>query len=258
MTSSFASPARLILVLLALAALSAATLVAWRDIGVPGAAALPVLRPVLAGAEPDPPGPAKPLAVAPFVLDLKSKDAQTAAACLADAVYYEAGFQPVDGQRAVAQVVLNRVRDRNFPNTICGVVYEGWKRKTGCQFSFACDSSLLRRLPNAREWAAALSVARQALSGYVMAAVGSATHYHTLDVRPWWRSTVVQVAQVGSQIFYRWPGRAGLPGALDDDRRLGPETRITPLDYRLAHEAPRPRHRIEGVLRLASRDTARG
>src|SRR5579872_563138 len=171
MTRALASPLQLFLPLAFLTALFVASLAVWKAPGI-GAAAPPLLlRP--ASDAPAHAAPAAPMAVAPFVLDLKAKQAQVAAACLADAVYYEAGFEPLDGQRAVAQVVLNRVRDRNFPNTICGVVYEGWRRKTGCQFSFACDNSLLRRAPNAREWAEAIRVADQALSGYVMAAVGS-------------------------------------------------------------------------------------
>jgi hypothetical protein len=253
MTSAFAFPARLFFCLAFLTALSAATLAVWKTPvrALPALTLTPTLAPAQAPA-------ASPAPVAPFVLDLKAKQAQVAAACLADAVYYEAGFEPLDGQRAVAQVVLNRVRDRNFPNTICGVVYEGWKRRTGCQFSFACDNSLLRRAPNAREWTAAIRVANQALSGYVMAAVGSATHYHTLDVKPWWRSTVVEVAKIGSQIFYRWPGRAGLPSALEDDRYAGHEARVSPQEYRVARVETRPHHRVEGVLRLAERESARG
>jgi len=64
--------------------------------------------------------------------------------CLADAIYYEAGNEPVEGQRAVAQVVLNRVRHPAYPNSVCGVVYQGAARRTGCQFSFVCDGSLAR------------------------------------------------------------------------------------------------------------------
>ena len=92
----------------------------------------------LAGAAPISPAP-------PFVLRASAADARQAVRCLAQAVYFEAGFQPVEGQRAVAQVVVNRVRDRDFPKTVCGVVYEGWRRRTGCQFSFVCDGSLRRQ-----------------------------------------------------------------------------------------------------------------
>ena len=104
----------------------------------------------------------------------------------AQAVYFEAGFQPLAGKRAVAQVVVNRVRDRNFPHSVCGVVYQGWRRGVGCQFSFVCDGSLWRRPPTDEEMASAKAVARQALSGYVETAVGTATHYHSRRVNPAW------------------------------------------------------------------------
>jgi hypothetical protein len=149
----------------------------------------------------------------PFVLKARSPaERARAVQCLANAVYYEAALEPVDGQRAVAQVVVNRVRDASFPHSICGVVYEGWDRPTGCQFSFTCDGSLLRP-PVPALMAQARLVAEQALNGYVMPQVGTATHYHATSVDPWWRSTVVKVAQEGSQIFYRWPGAAGLAKA---------------------------------------------
>lgn len=171
-----------------------------------------------------PPEPAKveaaaplTLPAAPFVLPAESPVQRAHAInCMTEAVYYEAGFEPLPGQRAVAQVILNRLRDRNFPASVCGVVYQGAKRRTGCQFSFVCDGSRRRRPPGLHEWNRARVVAVQALGGYVMAAVGTATHYHTHAVDPWWRSTVVQVAQIGAHVFYRWPGKAGLPSALKD------------------------------------------
>ncbi len=163
----------------------------------------------------------------PFVLHAKDPaDAQQATHCLAQAIYYEAGFQPVEGQRAVAQVVLNRVRDRNFPGTVCGVVYEGWRRRTGCQFSFVCDGSLWRRPPTEDEIASAEKIAIDALSGYVVAAVGTATHYHTWKIDPYWNDTLVKTAQIGDHIFYRWPGKAGQPQALSDDRYDGDELAV--------------------------------
>ncbi|MHB8287189.1 MAG: cell wall hydrolase [Caulobacteraceae bacterium] len=156
---------------------------------------------------------AMPVGAAPFILKAKSPaEHARAVQCLANAVYYEAALEPLDGQRAVAQVVVNRVRNVNFPHSICGVVYEGWERSTGCQFSFTCDGSLLRA-PIPTLMAEARAVAEQALSGYVMPQVGMATHYHATSVDPWWRSTVVRVAQEGTQIFYRWPGTAGLAEA---------------------------------------------
>jgi spore germination cell wall hydrolase CwlJ-like protein len=139
------------------------------------------------------------------------KDARAQALeCLASAVYYEAGNQDTDGERAVAQVVLNRVRHPAFPNSVCGVVYQGSTRVTGCQFTFTCDGSLTRR-PDADGWRRAYQVAEAALSGYVYAPVGWATHYHADYVVPTWASSMAKNAVVGAHIFYRWAGTWGQP-----------------------------------------------
>ena len=132
--------------------------------------------------------------------------------CLASAVYYEAGSQSDDGQRAVAQVVLNRVRHPAFPASVCGVVYQGSTRVTGCQFTFTCDGSLNRQ-PSADGWQRARRVAESALSGSVYAPVGWATHYHADYVVPYWASSLAKNAIVGAHMFYRWAGGWGQPGA---------------------------------------------
>ncbi len=138
-------------------------------------------------------------------------DANRALDCLTAAIYYEARSQSDDGQRAVAQVVLNRVRDRAFPASICGVVYQGSTRATGCQFSFTCDGSMAYRR-NERSWEHARTIAEEALAGAVYAPVGSATFYHANYVSPWWASSMDKVATIGAHIFYRW--RSGLESAL--------------------------------------------
>ena len=179
----------------------------------------PVLRARIADIDP-PLGPrgegvaeAETSAAPPFLLAAASvEDRSRARRCLADAIYYEAALEPLEGRRAVAQVVLNRVRDPNFPKSICGVVYDGWSKPPGCQFSFACDGSLARP-PIPGLYKAALDIAEQAMAGRVEPEVGLATHYHATSVDPWWRGAMVRVAQIGSQIFYRWPGEAGRPGA---------------------------------------------
>lgn len=149
--------------------------------------------------------PPSPLRAAPaFDAGAQSADdAARALDCLTQAVYYEARSEPLDGERAVAQVVLNRVRDRAFPRSVCGVVYQGSERRTGCQFSFTCDGSLDRpREPVA--WARARAVAAAALGGEVYAPVGSATHYHADYVQPWWASSLTRIGAIGAHIFYRW------------------------------------------------------
>jgi spore germination cell wall hydrolase CwlJ-like protein len=154
-------------------------------------------------------------AAAPF--EFKGSDtARTQALnCLASAVYYEAGNQDTDGERAVAQVVLNRVRHPAFPNSVCGVVYEGSTRPTGCQFTFTCDGSLGRE-PDADGWRRAWKVAEDALSGTVYAPVGWATHYHADYVLPTWASSLAKNAIVGAHLFYRWAGSWGQPAAFSD------------------------------------------
>lgn len=155
-----------------------------------------------------PNAPAEPF-VAPSA-DLQSYG--RALDCLTAALYYEAGSESVGGQAAVAQVVLNRVRHPAYPRTVCGVVFQGSERASGCQFTFTCDGSLRRR-PSPAGWARARSVATAALTGRVMASVGTATHYHADWVAPLWAARLAKVVQVQSHIFYRWTGAWGLPRA---------------------------------------------
>jgi spore germination cell wall hydrolase CwlJ-like protein len=146
---------------------------------------------------------------APF--SLGNADAATrgrALDCLASAIYYEAGNQSGDGERAVAQVILNRVRHPAFPSSVCGVVYQGSTRSTGCQFTFTCDGSLERR-PDPVGWARAKKTAQAALNGAVFGPVGLATHYHADYVVPYWASTMAKNAVIGAHLFYRWSGGWG-------------------------------------------------
>ncbi|HEU5482415.1 MAG TPA: cell wall hydrolase [Sphingomicrobium sp.] len=132
--------------------------------------------------------------------------------CLTSAIYYEAGQESADGQRGVAQVVLNRVRHPAFPSTVCGVVYQGSTRATGCQFTFTCDGSL-RRGPDAAGWARARRIAEESLNGAVFGPVGLATHYHANYVVPYWAATLAKNAVIGAHLFYRWSGGWGKPAA---------------------------------------------
>ncbi len=142
---------------------------------------------------------------------IAAPDQARALQCLADAVYYEAGGEPADGQRAVAQVVLNRVRHPAFPATVCGVVYQR-SEHAGCQFSFACDGALARA-PSRSGWARAAQIAAAALTGYVYAPVGLATHYHSYAVTPAWNRAMVMTGAVGAHLFHRWPGYWGTSAA---------------------------------------------
>ena len=151
-------------------------------------------------------------AARPFRISGGSLHQARALDCLAAAVYYEARYESLDGQRAVAQVVLNRVRHPAYPNSVCGVVFQGSNRTTGCQFTFTCDGAL-GRPPEAEGWTRARQIAEAALSGHVMKGVGNATHYHANYVAPYWSPSLMKVATVGAHIFYRWMGGWGLPGA---------------------------------------------
>jgi spore germination cell wall hydrolase CwlJ-like protein len=162
----------------------------------------------------------------PFVLKASREDRARALECLTQAVYYEAAREPEVGQEAVAQVVLNRVRHPAYPKSVCGVVYQGAARASGCQFTFTCDGSL-RFAPEPARWRRARAVAERALDGHVDEKVGSATHYHADYVAPYWAPTLVKLAQVGQHIFYRWTGPWGEPAAFTG-RYAGHEAVLTP------------------------------
>ncbi|WP_292635994.1 cell wall hydrolase [Novosphingobium aerophilum] len=145
-------------------------------------------------------------------IDNSGVDRSRALQCLTAAIYYEAASEPDAGQRAVAQVVLNRLAHPAYPKTVCGVVYQGSERSTGCQFSFTCDGSLARA-PQRFFWQRAQEVARAALSGYVYAPVGLATHYHTVQVNPYWAPSLHYLSTIGAHRFYALSGPAGSPSA---------------------------------------------
>ena len=171
----------------------------------PGASGLDARR--LNAAMPAAVGALKP--ARPFVFRASSaEDRRRALRCLTQGVYYEAALESTEGQEAVAQVILNRVRDPNYPNTVCGVVFQGAERTTGCQFSFTCDGALAQA-PVGWAWNRARTVAERALAGHVATEVGTATHYHADYVHPWWSPTLSKIAQIGAHIFYRWKGGQG-------------------------------------------------
>lgn len=159
-------------------------------------------------------------AAAPFAAGAAtSQDRARALECLTTAIYYEAASEPDAGQRAVAQVVLNRVRHPAFPATVCGVVYQGSERR-GCQFSFACDGSMAR-VPSRTAWARAARNAAAALAGGVYAPVGLATHYHTFAVKPVWNRSLVMTDVVGAHFFHRWKDWWGTGAAFRQAYRGG-------------------------------------
>lgn len=184
------------------------------DVAVPSAIALPPstnqgdMYPV--GVEPAVPGVAG--AAQPFIMKAGTADYSRALKCLTDAIYYEAANEPDAGQAAVAQVILNRMRHPSYPNTVCGVIYQGSERATGCQFSYSCDGSMAR-IPARPAWLRAQRTAMQALAGYVYAPVGMATHYHATYVYPYWAPSLNYITTIGAHRFYSWKGAAGRPSA---------------------------------------------
>ena len=151
----------------------------------------------------------------PFVFRAASEaDRKRAERCLTQGIYYEAALESTEGQEAVAQVILNRVRDPNYPSSICGVVFEGAERNTGCQFSFTCDGAL-SQAPVGWAWDRARTVAQRMLAGHVASRVGTATHYHADYVHPWWSPTLAKITQIGAHIFYRWKGIYGETAAFN-------------------------------------------
>ena len=180
----------------------------------------------------------------PFVASRDSSSFERSAECLTQAIYYEARNQSEEGQRAVAQVVLNRVRHPAFPNTVCGVVYQGAVRAGGgCQFTFTCDGSMNAAIqPYA--WERARRLAEEALHGSVYRPVGLATNYHTTAIHPYWAPSLVPQVIVGAHIFYRRPG-AGTVEAFSqapaDDDYGAPER---PVHFALPRQAARSRARF--------------
>lgn len=132
--------------------------------------------------------------------------------CLAQAIYYEARSEPRIGQLAVADVVLNRVASPVYPDTICGVVFQGSERRTGCQFSFTCDGSMHARL-NKRKWQESDDLAGAILAGLRRPVSREATHYHADYVSPPWSQTLTPTATIGTHKFYKFPNRANVAAA---------------------------------------------
>lgn len=166
-----------------------------------------------------PPGFVAPIDRSSSTAVAGDEDRKRAVQCLALAIAYEAGNQSIEGQQAVAEVILNRARagvfarDPAVAKTVCGVVFAGSERRTGCQFTFTCDGSLKRHLPE-RMLAAARAVAEAALDGRNPTRVSGAAWYHANYVSPYWAPSLVRVATIGAHIFYRAPGLG--------DRMIGP------------------------------------
>jgi spore germination cell wall hydrolase CwlJ-like protein len=154
--------------------------------------------------------------------------------CLTQAVYFEARGETPRGQAAVAQVVMNRVKNPSFPKTVCGVVFQG-AASHGCQFSFACDGSMRHGLETGA-WDRARRIAERTLAGVRLADIGAATHFHTTSVQPDWGPQMLRVAQVGLHVFYRFNPHAPVARPMDEDRAMFVSLPIGPIsNLRLAN-----------------------
>ena len=187
-------------------------------------------------------------AALPFIFRGSAIDLARATDCLAAAQFYEAG-DDAKGEQAVAQVVLNRVRHPAFPKTVCGVVFQGQERATGCQFTFTCDGALART-PSTAAWERAREIAQAALAGKVFQPIGYATHYHTDWVVPYWSGSLDKITAVGTHLFFRWRGWWGTPPAF----RRGDEG-TEPLIAKIARFSPA---HLGGALPLPGRLTPVG
>jgi spore germination cell wall hydrolase CwlJ-like protein len=147
-------------------------------------------------------------------LKLVGKDRAKAEKCLADAVYFESRGEPVRGQIAVAQVVMNRVFSGYYPRSVCGAVYQNKHRRLACQFTFACDG-IRDTVTDPQAWLRATRIARDVLDGkYWVPEVNRATHYHAYWVRPRWVREMKRLYKFGVHTFYRprkWGDGSDMP-----------------------------------------------
>ena len=124
--------------------------------------------------------------------------------CLTEAVYFEARGEPLRGQQAVAQVVMNRVFSGYYPNNVCGVVFQNASHYLACQFTFACEHKDLSRIEEPDMWAQAKHIARDELDGRIwLSDIGHATHYHAYWVHPSWVHEMTKLYKLGVHTFYR-------------------------------------------------------
>lgn len=122
--------------------------------------------------------------------------------CLTEALYFEARGEPIAGQYAVAEVILNRVDHAQYPSTLCGVITQGTGRRFACQFTYTCDG-LSEEVTDSSAWHRLGNIARIMIDGAPRDLTSGATHYHANWVNPRWASVFPQTAEIGIHSFYR-------------------------------------------------------
>ena len=147
---------------------------------------------------------AQPIQITQSPVELAAAGLAAEQSCLAEAMYYEARGEGLQGQEAIAEVVLQRTHNINYPKTVCGVVHQGAGLRTGCQFTYVCDGSLSRP-KELGVWRRVRSLASQIMTGAVRLGdlTGHATNFHTVDVQPAWTDSLIQTTQIGNHIFYK-------------------------------------------------------
>ena len=149
--------------------------------------------------------------------------------CMAQAVYYESAHEPLGGQMAVAEVIANRMADHRYPDTACGVVFQGATRTTGCQFTFTCDGAL-KTPPMGRNWERAKTIAAHVLMNLNVDSTGGATHYHATYVDPIWSAGLIKTDKIGMHIFYRFPRGSEWASVRQGYKAKRAEVRLASLD----------------------------
>mgnify|MGYP003657427769 CR=1 FL=1 len=122
--------------------------------------------------------------------------------CLSEALYFEARGETIKGQFAVAEVILNRVKSRQFPGSLCSVINQGTGKKYQCQFTYTCDGNA-EVISEPRAYAQVGKIARAVLDGKDPSLTKGATYYHTKAVSPRWSRVFTRTAQIGVHLFYR-------------------------------------------------------
>lgn len=134
--------------------------------------------------------------------NIKEVQSDTELTCLAQAIYYEARGEPLPGQIAVAEVVMNRTASKRYPDTVCGVVFQNDHMKNRCQFSFACDGKT-DVPPQGDSWSRSVALASYVMADNTMRLTDAATHYHADYVSPIWSQSLEKTVVIGRHIFYR-------------------------------------------------------
>jgi spore germination cell wall hydrolase CwlJ-like protein len=160
--------------------------------------------------------------------------------CLTEAVYFESRGQPLAGQQAVAQVVLNRTRHPAYPKSVCAVTYQGRERRS-CQFSYACHPRAMRR--ESSDYRIAREVAEAALNGSMRDVVGTAVSFHATRVRPGWGG-MIRVSTIGDHVFYKFAGAKGASSTFASAPQPSRADNVGSLGSALMAAVQRPMHRV--------------